>query len=240
MPDVRYELRGEDAVYHPTYTANGHNALLAKHALATHLARRTQRSFVNRCVDTRTDPIESGSIGHLQTSTMVQEADYARPVLQELPERVESSEVDTDEMSTDLHLVFISIGEAEEFLQPLVRRVQELTALAKMEDDQHALRSGSLRGFFKFLYLHRSRVDARPQLMLTSEGSLRAIWRRSRDHRVAIRFLDDSTVSFVTFLPDEGRPTQINRMGGECSIEGFFRCVGLKALGVEYEQNRDS
>ena len=175
----------------------------------------------------------------LHSSTMAREADYAGSQVQDVPELVRSSEAVTDEMSTDVHLVFLSIGESEAFLQPLVRRIQELAALANTEEDQHALRPRSLRGFFKFLYLHRSRVHSRPQLILTMEGSLRAIWRRSRDDRVAVRFLDDATVSFVTFLPDQDRPTQINRVGGECSIEEFFRCVGLKALGIEYEQNRD-
>ena len=140
------------------------------------------------------------------------------------------SAVSTDEMSSDQHLVFLSLGDVPPFLQPIVTRIKDLARLARDEEDQQALKPRSLRGLFRFLYVHQSRIRVRPQLILTSEGLLRGIWRRSRDYRVAVRFLDDSTVSFVTFLPDRVRPTRINRVGGESSIDGFFASVGIEEL----------
>lgn len=141
-----------------------------------------------------------------------------------------SSEMLSDSMSVEDHLVFLSMAELAGFLPPLIRRVEELVELAGAEEDQQALSPLSLRGFLRFLYLHRSRIASTPQLILTTEGLLRAIWRKGRDHRIGIRFLDDRMVSFVTFLPDGARPTQINRVGGESSIEGFSRCVSIDSL----------
>ena len=137
---------------------------------------------------------------------------------------------ESEVMSSDQYLVFLSMGQKAEFLRPIISRIEELSRFAVEEEDQYALRRGSLQGLLRFLYLHRARIESRPQLILTSEGHLRAIWRKSKDHRVAIRFMDHATVAFVTFLPDRVRPTRINRIGGESSVESFFACAGLEKM----------
>ena len=117
-------------------------------------------------------------------------------------------------------------------LDPLVRRIAQLATLAADEEDQEAIRSESLTGLFRFLHRHRRRVHTTPQLVLTPQGHLRAEWRRSKDCRVAVRFLDDRRVSFVSFLPDRNDPAKVNRTSGGASIDGFFDAagVGVQAL----------
>ena len=118
------------------------------------------------------------------------------------------------------------VGEVGDFLRPLIKRIIDLIGFATEDDEQQPLRPRSLAGFFKFLYVHQDRIETRPQLVLTLDGYLRAVWRRSRDHRIAARFIDDRGVTFVTFLPDRFRPTRTNHIGGESSIEAFFATIG--------------
>lgn len=234
MSDVLFELPSEDAPYEPTYTDVRPTALLAKEAWANRLRRGTDASWVLEPVETRTDSLVIERTGDVLSSPITPNTGRHEP-WEDAHQFKKSSEVLSDEMSADEFLVFLSMVDSTAFLEPLIGRIEELTELARLEEDQNALSPFSLRGLFRFLYSHRSRIHSRPQLILTTEGLLRAIWRRSRDHRVAIRFLDAARVSFVAFLPDHVRPTQINRIGGESSIEGFFRCVGLEAFGLEFE-----
>ena len=214
MSDVLYDVPTEGYDYNGTYADSSQGALLAKEALWSEL--RVRQSDVG-----------SGTTGDLLPPKECLDAEYGN-VLEGLEQ---SSEASSELMSAQVHLIFLSMAEVTAFVRPLIERVEELAELANEEEDQQALSPLSLRGFLRFLYLHRARVATRPQLILTTDGLLRAIWRRSRDHRIGVRFLDDKIVSFVTFLPDTVRPTQINRVGGECSIEGFFRCVSVDRLG---------
>lgn len=142
----------------------------------------------------------------------------------------EDSWHETSIIPSDQYLQFLAVGDTEDFLEPVVDRVQSLREMAREEEDQRALRPGSLLGLFRFLYAHRRRIVDTPQLVLTTDGYLRAEWRRSRDCRVAVRFVDGNTVSFVTFLPDRYVPTHINRVGGDSSIDGFFENTGIADL----------
>ena len=140
---------------------------------------------------------------------------------------------------SETHLLFVSndqytvarpVGDVGEFRRPLVERIIELIGFAKEDDEQQAPRQRSLEGFVKLLYVHQDRIKTRPQLVLTLDGHLRAVWRRSKDHRIAMRFIDDKNVAFVTFLPDSFRPSRTNHIGGESSIEAVFETIGLKEI----------
>lgn len=131
------------------------------------------------------------------------------------------------EMQSNEYLFFLSSTVQDGFVESLNRRIQELALLALEEDDQCALSQESLIGFWRFFYLHRSKIDSRPQLVLTMEGDLRAIWEKNNNHRIAVRFIDNASVSYVTFFPDQFRPTQICRKGGNSSVEGFFENTGI-------------
>lgn len=135
-----------------------------------------------------------------------------------------------DKMQSNEYLFFLSNTAQDSFLEPLSQRVKKLALLALGEDDQCALSQESLIGFWRFFYLHRSKINSRPQLVLTTEGDLRAIWEKDRNHRIAVRFIDDASVSYVTFFPDQFRPTQICRKGGNSSIEGFFENTGIARI----------
>ena len=230
MSDVLYDVPSDELNYKLTYPESRQSAFLAKEALSNRLRMEAYEPHFQRRIVTLSDPIGSTHTSDLVMPTKALDkgdwGDFDHP-----SELVRSSEALSDWMSVEDHLVFLSMADLAGFLSPLIGRVKELVELAVAEEDQMALNPLSLRGFLRFLCLHRSRVVSRPQLILTTEGFLRAIWRRSRDHRIGVRFVDDKVVSFVTFLPDSARPTQINRVGGESSIEGFFRCVSIDALG---------
>lgn len=133
-------------------------------------------------------------------------------------------------MQSNEYLFLLSNTVQDGFVKLLNGRVQELALLALEEEDQCALSQESLIGFWRFFYLHRSKIDSRPQLVLTMEGDLRAIWEKDHNHRIAVRFIDDASVSYVTFFPDRFRPTQICRKGGNSSIEGFFENTGIARI----------
>ena len=133
-------------------------------------------------------------------------------------------------MHSDQYLQFLAAAGMDEFLRPMVSRIKALSAAANEEEDQNGLKPESLAGLFRFLYVHKDRIEDAPQLVLTTEGHLRAEWRRSRDCRVAVRFIDRYSVSFVTFLPDRYVPTRVNRVGGDSSIVGFFENAGVRSL----------
>ena len=137
----------------------------------------------------------------------------------------ESTDADLPDLLTDQRLLFLSACEVDDFLDPLISRIGMLAQLAAEEEDQEAIRSDSFAGFLRFLYVHRPRIWRRPQLVLTPEGHLRAEWRETRDHRLAVRFLDENRVTFVSFAPDPHDPTQINRVGGSSSVYGFFETI---------------
>ena len=98
----------------------------------------------------------------------------------------------------------------DKYFEPIYDRIEELLNLAYEEVDQCELP-----------------LESHPDLVLTPEGHLRVEWRKSKDIRIAIRFLDHKRLTFVTFLPDKLQQTQINRMGGDSSILGFFKTTGI-------------
>lgn len=122
------------------------------------------------------------------------------------------------------------VGDVDGFLDPLIQRIVDLIWLAAEDDEQEALRAESLEGFFRFLGIHREHIESRPQLVLTPDGYLRAVWRKGKAHRIALRFIDDKRVAFVTFLPDSFRPTQTNHIGGESSIEAVLDTIGQQTF----------
>ena len=128
-------------------------------------------------------------------------------------------------MQSNEYPFFLSNTVQDSFLEPLSARVQELALLVLEEDDQCALSQESLIGFWRFFYLHRSKIASRPQLVLAMDGNLRAIWEKDHNQRIAVRFIDDASVSYVTFYPDQLRPTQICRKGGNSSIEVFLKTL---------------
>ena len=232
MAEVSYDIPRENFLDEPTSGTFPALAGLAKEALANRFGIVAYSEAMNAIPKAHTfvgvSDYESTYVGNFPTVPLEPESFKASmPSSQPNYTVVDTSD---DQMSSDQYLIFLSLGEVEEFLRPLMQRIEELARLAREEEDQQALRARSLRGFFRFLYLHRPRIESRPQLTLTTEGYLRAIWRKSRDHRIAVRFADDTRVSFVTFLPDRVHPTQINRVGGNSSVESFFENTGIEGM----------
>lgn len=133
---------------------------------------------------------------------------------------------------SEIHFRSVSDGHGDvgEFLRPLIERTIDLIGFANEDDGQQSPRPKSLAGFFKLLYIHRDRIETPPQLVLTLDGHLRAVWRRSKEHRIAVRFIDDKNVAFMAFLPDRFRPTRTVHIGGESSVEAVFDTIGLKKI----------
>lgn len=246
MPDLSYDLPRDCLLEEPTSETFGPLARLAKEALENRLGMDSSpgteiprigplsgfdgtQPYRNRWAKVET---ETGFFTGWVTERFPAPRE-AKALVRQIHDRVgidyATSAMD-DDMASDQFLIFLSYGDAGDFLRPLIQRIENLVKLASQEESQQAPRPQSLRGFFRFLFLNKSRIDSRPQLILTTEGHLRAVWRKSRDYRIAIRFIDEARISFVTFLPDPIRPTQINRVGGDSSVGSFFEGTGVERL----------
>jgi len=143
--------------------------------------------------------------------------------------------IDTDspnrEITATEHLVLLRNTELDYFIEPIVDRIQHLANLAAEEgDDQQGLRQESLSAFLKFLYIHKDRIHNQPSIILTADGNLRAEWRNHSANRVAVEFLSDNRVMFVSFLPDSKNPAHTNRVAGAAGLKSFFESTAIRDL----------
>ncbi len=178
------------------------------------------RSSMGSLIDVASSPLQLAQRDLARSSRVA-----TRTVTASVSQGSASTGADLSDLLTDQRLLFLSACEVDDFLDPLISRVGMLAQLAAEEEDQEAVRSDSFAGFLRFLYAHRPRIWRRPQLVLTPEGHLRAEWRETRDHRIAVRFLDENRVTFVFFAPDPHDPTQISRVGGSSSVYSFFETI---------------
>ena len=118
----------------------------------------------------------------------------------------------------------------KEFLVPFLDRIHALAKEADADADVAQLSWASLVGFFRFWNLHHTRIDQKPELVLTHEGYLRAVWDKRESESIAVRFIGESQVSYVTFLPDPADQTKTLHGSGCASTEEFFEMAGIKAI----------
>ena len=113
------------------------------------------------------------------------------------------------------------------FAQDLAKRLEELVCIAQEEaPDQSEMSSDSLRTFIRLL---RHNTDlAKPGVVLTPSGNIRAQWRAAPNKLCAAEFLVDERVSFVVFAPDTRNARRTFRLSGlALPIENFMSAVEL-------------
>ena len=113
----------------------------------------------------------------------------------------------------------------KELLDRLAPRIEELsqTALEEEPEGQLPLSERSLRGLYGFLNEMIDRdLHLVPSLVLTYEGEVRAEWRSSPDHRLALEFINSTDLEFVFFYPKPSFPEKTLRTSGGGSVTDFL------------------
>ena len=113
----------------------------------------------------------------------------------------------------------------KELLDRLKPRIKELSQAAREEEPegQLPLSERSLQGLFGFLNKMIDRdLYLVPSLVLTYEGEIRAEWRSSPDHRLALEFINSSDLEFVFFYPKPSFPEKTLRISGSGSVTDFL------------------
>ena len=113
----------------------------------------------------------------------------------------------------------------KELLDRLKPRIKELSqaALEEEPEGQLPLSERSLQGLFGFLNKMIDRdLYLVPSLVLTYEGEIRAEWRSSPDHRLALEFINSTDLEFVFFYPKPSFPEKTLRTSGSGSVTDFL------------------
>ena len=113
----------------------------------------------------------------------------------------------------------------KELLDRLEPRIEELfhAALEEEPEGQLPLSERSLRGLYGFLNEMIDRdLCLVPSLVLTYEGEIRAEWRSSPDHRLALEFVNSTDLKFVFFYPKPSFPEKTLRTSGSGSVTDFL------------------
>lgn len=131
---------------------------------------------------------------------------------------------------------------AKKLLDRLEPRIEELSqaALEEESEGQLPLSDHSLRGLAGFLNEIIGRgLHLVPSLVLTYEGEIRAEWRHSPDHRLALEFINSTDLEFVFFYPKPSFPEKTLRTSGSGSVTDFLDDQP-KALELLRSLNRTS
>lgn len=113
----------------------------------------------------------------------------------------------------------------KELLDRLEPRIKELSQAAREEEPegQLPLSERSLQGLSGFLNKMIDRdLYLVPSLVLTYEGEIRAEWRSSPDHRLALEFINSTDLEFVFFYPKPSFPEKTLRTSGSGSVTDFL------------------
>jgi hypothetical protein len=103
----------------------------------------------------------------------------------------------------------------------LAARLRDLLEIAREEQPEQAPPAAeSLETFLDFLARHRGL--SYPDVVLTPEGNARATWRRGRNQRLALEFLDDGDLRFVIFAPDPRHTYKTIRAAGAATIDSVL------------------
>jgi len=128
-----------------------------------------------------------------------------RRTLTEQPVRAEIDDVRRSRVLADL----VSTG-----VQGLAlsNRLRDLVEIA--EDSDEPFLMASAENFAKFW--RRISGLRRPSLILTPDGTLRAIWKKSNNHLLELEFLSDNRLRYVFFGPSRG--AHVDREAGYVDV----------------------
>ena len=101
-------------------------------------------------------------------------------------------------------------------------RILELISDIDEEEDKEQS-SISFLSFKNFIYLLVKNTNVFiPSFVVTYQGNIRALWRKSRRQHLAVEFNPDETVTYVIFSPNVDRPGEIMRSSGTISQKLLF------------------
>lgn len=80
------------------------------------------------------------------------------------------------------------------------------------DEEQSSIEFDSFKSFIYFLVDNKN--VAVPSFVITDQGNIRALWRKSRKQHLAVEFHPDKMVTYVIFAPNPTKPEKIERVSG--------------------------
>jgi len=107
------------------------------------------------------------------------------------------------------------------YADELSDRLQYLYEIREEElPDEQPLSSVSLFSFYEFLKQNSNL--AYPQVTLTYEGNIKAVWRKSENQLLSIEFTGDSDVRYVVFGTNQKHPGKVDRAAAQTTRDRIF------------------
>jgi len=119
---------------------------------------------------------------------------------------------------------FLDSAGKETFPKDLIERLTYLEEVSEEEyPEQGLISEGSLRFFLHFIqWLTRFPSFDYPDVVLTPEGNIRALWKPTKNRYFALEFLKDGVVRFVAFYPGSKVPSKTTRISGITTIDDLL------------------
>ncbi len=139
----------------------------------------------------------------------------------------------TSDTVSDIDLQFSLssvLAERAQTLKMLGRRyLRDITFRRSLAiEDDIAVNEDSVTDFWSFL--HSGSITRKGSIIFTGAGLLRITWRRSDDSHVALEFIGDETIRYVSFRKD-AQSGIVFRSSGREKIEKIRRVVEGNGLG---------
>jgi hypothetical protein len=114
--------------------------------------------------------------------------------------------------------------ERDDVAEVVTPRVQELISDIEEDDDNIEPSSIKFLSFKNFIYFLIKNINvAIPSFVVTNQGNIRTLWRKSRKQHLAIEFHPDETVTYVIFAPNANRPEKIMRSSGTINQRVLYK-----------------
>jgi hypothetical protein len=110
-------------------------------------------------------------------------------------------------------------------IQNILTRIYSLSLEAsQIDSSEQCVSIDSFRGFLKLMNSSPTALE-RPSMSLTPSGNIRAQWRKSNNHHLAIELVDKDNAKMVIFFPDPGDNSKIIRTAFTVSIDGLWQIL---------------
>ncbi|MCH8209531.1 MAG: hypothetical protein IIA62_10845 [Nitrospinae bacterium] len=115
--------------------------------------------------------------------------------------------------------------EREDVPAVVTPRIKELIKDIEEDADEEpsSINFDSFKNFIHFL-VNKKNV-AVPSFVITYQGNIRAMWRKSRKQHLAVEFHPDEMVTYVIFAPSPKKPEKIERSSGSIGQRRLYDLV---------------
>ncbi|MGC8501071.1 MAG: hypothetical protein ACP5OS_07860 [Leptospirillia bacterium] len=119
---------------------------------------------------------------------------------------------------------FLASKGKETFPQTLIERISYLEEVSEEEyPEQGLISEGSLRFFLCFIqWLSRFPAFDYPDVVLSPEGNICAIWKPTKNRYFDLEFLKDGVVRFVGSYPGTKAPSKMIRFSGRTTVDNLL------------------